>query len=125
MCDGEGILTQFKNMFSGDQAAVADNLTRELLVIFLESPEDRKTIQDIYAAGKCAKTVADESGLADDAQAAANSEEDPAFWDSFAADPLDTANQAGACADNVDRYRAGKISGRLFASFWGQQLKAN
>ena len=116
---------QFKNMFSGDQAAIADNLTRELLVIFLESPEDRKTIQDIYKAGNCAKKVADDSGLVDEASDAAANSDDPAFWDTFAADPAETANKAASCADNVDRYRAGKIGGRLFASFWGQQLKAN
>ena len=51
MCNGQGILNQFKNMFSFDQAAIADNVTRELLVIFIESPEDRKTIQEIYSAG--------------------------------------------------------------------------
>ena len=44
MCDGAGILNQFKNMFSGDYAAIADNLTREVLVIAIESPEDRKEI---------------------------------------------------------------------------------
>ena len=57
------ILGQFKNMFGGDYAAIADNLTRELMVIFMESPEARKTIKEIYAAGKCTKKVADESGL--------------------------------------------------------------
>ena len=45
MCNGAGILGQFKNMFGGDYAAIADNLTRELLVIFMESPEDRETIK--------------------------------------------------------------------------------
>jgi len=70
MCDGATILGQFKNMAGGDPAAIADNLTREILVIALESPEDRKTIQDIYAAGKCAKEVADDSGLLDDQEKA-------------------------------------------------------
>lgn len=51
MCDGAGILAQFKNMFSGDYAAIADNLTREIMVIMIESPEDRETIRQIYAAG--------------------------------------------------------------------------
>lgn len=51
MCNCAGILGQFKNMAGGDYASIADNLTRELLVIFMESPEDRKTIQDIMAAG--------------------------------------------------------------------------
>jgi len=66
MCDGAAILGQFKNMAGADYASIADNLTREILVIALESPEDRKTIQEIYAAGKCAKEVADDSGLIDE-----------------------------------------------------------
>jgi len=123
MCDGAGILAQFKNMFSGDYAAIADNLTREIMVIMIESPEDRETIRQIYAAGKCAKKVADESGITDavkDAAAQAE-EEDPDFWNEFQADPdpLAAAEQAAACADNVDRYRAGKITGRLAAKFFG------
>ena len=66
MCNGAGILGQFKNMAGADYASIADNVTREILVIAIESPEDRKTIQDIYAAGKCAKEVADDSGLLED-----------------------------------------------------------
>lgn len=70
MCDGAAILGQFKNMAGADYASIADNVTRELLVIAIESPEDRKTIQDIYAAGKCAKKVADDSGLLEDQEKA-------------------------------------------------------
>ena len=128
MCDGAGILQQFTNMFSGDYAAIADNLTRELMVIFIESPEDRETIRQIYEAGNCAKNVAEESGLLDEAKnSSGNGEEDPEFWDEFqtADEALEAAEAAQACADNVDRYRAGKISGRLAASFFGQQLRAN
>ena len=128
MCNGAGILNQFKNMFSGDYAAIADNLTRELLVIFIESPEDRETIRQIYAAADCAKNVAEESGLLDEAKnAAGGDEEDPEFWDEFATadEALAAGDAAAACADNVDRYRAGKIFGRLSGSFFAQQLKAN
>ena len=71
MCNGAGILGQFKNMFGGDYAAIVDNITRELLVIFIESPEDRETIRQIYAAGNCAKNVAEESGLLEEAKNAA------------------------------------------------------
>lgn len=130
MCDGAGILNQFKNMFSGDYAAIADNLTRELMVIFVESPEDRETIKQIYAAGKCAKDVADDAKAElEGGEEATNSEEDPQFWDSFqksdADIAADAAKAAAACTDNVDRYKAGKIGGKLFASFWGQQLNTN
>lgn len=58
MCDAATILGQFKNMAGADYASIVDNLTREVLVIAIDSPEDRKTIQDIYAAGKCAAEVA-------------------------------------------------------------------
>ena len=52
-------------MVGGDYAAIADNLTREIMVMAIESPEDRKTIKKIYDAGKCAAEVAAESGLLD------------------------------------------------------------
>ena len=74
MCDGAAILGQFKNMAGADYASIADNVTREILVMAIESPEDRKTIKDIYAAGKCAKEVADESGLLDDQEKAEEKE---------------------------------------------------
>ena len=84
MCNMAGILAQFKNMAGGDYASVADNLTRELMVIFIESPEDRKTIQQIYEAGKCAKKVADESGLLDEQKDAdIDNQEDQDFWNEF------------------------------------------
>ena len=35
------------------------------------------------------------------------------------------AKAAAACADNVDRYRAGKIMGRLSAKFFATELKPN
>jgi len=66
--------------------------------------------------------------LTDAAKDAANSasdEEDPEFWDEFSSDPAEAAKKAAACTDNIDRYRAGKIMGRLSAKFFGQELKAN
>lgn len=129
MCEVAGILSQFKSMAGVDPAAIADNLTRELLVIFLDSPEDRKAIKDIYEAGKCAAEVAVESGFIEGEEA--DGEDDgganPADWDSFAADTEDikeAGTKALACTDNVDRYSVGKISGRLFAKFFASELKA-
>lgn len=111
-------------MASLDYASIADNLTRELMVIFVESPEDRETIRQIYEAGNCAKGVAEESGVLEE------SGEDDSFdeWDSTfntEVDYADTASKAAACTDNVDRYSVGKISGRLFAKFWANELKTN
>jgi len=105
-------------------------LTREILVIFLESPEDRKAIKSIYEAGKCAAEVVADSGLIEEIQGGdeeGNDGADPADWDSFAADTDDvkeTGSKAASCADNVDRYSVGKISGRLFAKFFASELKA-
>ena len=132
MCNGAAILNQFKNMASGDTAAIVDNLTREVMVIALESPEDLKVIKQIYEAGKCAKKVADESGLFEEQENAdeANDESDQTFWEEFntvndAASAEAAAKAAAACADNVDRYRAGKIMGRLSAKFFATELKPN
>ena len=129
MCDAAGILGQFKNMAGGDYASIADNLTRELLVIFMESPEDRKTIQGIMEAGQCASKVAADSGLLEeqDEDSIENSE-DPGSWEGFSSDTdaaLEAAEKAAECLDNVDRYAVGKISGRLFGKFFKQELEAN
>ena len=119
-------------MAGGDTAAIVDNLTREVLVIALESPEDLKVIKQIYEAGQCAKKVADESGLFEDQENAdeQNDESDQTFWEEFntvndAASAEAAAKAAAACADNVDRYRAGKIMGRLSAKFFATELKPN
>lgn len=115
-------------MAGGDTAAIVDNLTREVLVIALESPEDLKVIKQIYEAGQCAKKVADETGLFDEQENA--DESDQTFWEEFntvndAASAEAAAKAAAACADNVDRYRAGKIMGRLSAKFFATELKPN
>ena len=57
--------------------------------------------------------------------ASGGDEDDPEFWDEFSSDPAEAAKKAAACTDNIDRYRAGKIMGRLSAKFFGQELKAN
>jgi hypothetical protein len=48
-------------MASLDWAALADNLTREGLVLVLEMPEAFDLIDQIYAAGECAVKVAGEA----------------------------------------------------------------
>ena len=44
-------------MAGGDYAAVSDHLTRELLVIFMESPKAAETILQVYEASKCITEV--------------------------------------------------------------------
>ena len=60
MCEFSKIYDQIKNMFSLDYAAIADALTRELMVIALESPEARQQIMAIKDAALCAKEVAED-----------------------------------------------------------------
>jgi len=92
-------------MASLDYASIADNLTRELMVIFIESPEDRETIRQIYEAGNCAKNVAEDSGVLEERGDGEGENFDE--WDSTfntEVDYADTASKAAACTDNVDRY---------------------
>ena len=44
-------------MAGGDYAAVSDHLTRELMVIFMESPKAAETILQVYEASKCVADV--------------------------------------------------------------------
>jgi len=139
MCEVGAILNQYKGMASGDWAAVSDNLTRELLVIAVESPEARKTIQDVYAASKCVAAAVGESGLIEEgeeenAENDKENDEENEFWESFAADSTeksdaDKASELGGksakCVESVDRYQVGKITGRLAAVFYDNELKAN
>ena len=60
MCEVGSIINQFKGMASLDFAAVGDNLTRELMVIMVESPEARGQIAEMKNAAECAKNVADD-----------------------------------------------------------------
>ena len=57
MCEFATIFQQFKGMAGGDYAAVSDHLTRELMVIFLESPKAAETILQVYEASKCISEV--------------------------------------------------------------------
>lgn len=58
MCEVNKIVDQIKGMAGLDYAAIADNASREILVLAMESPEAFSTINEIYEAGKCAAEVA-------------------------------------------------------------------
>jgi len=53
-------------MASADYASLADNLTREIGVLVMTSPEIRSQIGEIRAAAECFAEAAAESGLLDD-----------------------------------------------------------
>jgi len=90
-----------------DWAAVGDNLTRELMVIMVESPEARTEIMKVKDASQCVK------GVADDYQEAANAsgedgsgddefdawEDDPSMNFAADADPEASAKAAASCFD--------------------------
>lgn len=55
MCELDVMLEQSKQMAGADWASVADNATRQLLVIGMESPEARAEIDKMRKAAECAK----------------------------------------------------------------------
>lgn len=132
MCDVAAIFGQFKGMIGGDWAAIADNLSREVLVIVLEMPDGFALMSQIAEASACAATaVADATGGDGEGSEGSSTEkgDDPAFWDAFNSDALDNAAEAAAaaadCFKNVDRWSIGEISGKLFAKFFDNELKTN
>lgn len=58
MCEIGGILDQAKAMASLDWASIGDNLTRELMVIMVDSPEAREEVAKMKEAAECAAVVA-------------------------------------------------------------------
>ena len=96
-------------------------------------------IQDLRAAAECSQNVYaeyEEERLADEeAEQRKRDEEglnfeneeespadDPNAWN-FAADPEASARKTASCFDAVNRFLIGEISGRLFASFFNNELK--
>ena len=54
MCEVPLYIDQFKNMASLDYAEIANNLSREVMVLFIEMPEAREQIFAIKDAAQCA-----------------------------------------------------------------------
>ena len=61
MCEIKRIIEQIKDMASLDYAAIADNATREFLVLVTETPEARRAVREIRQAGKCLQDVAEDA----------------------------------------------------------------
>jgi len=53
-------------MAGADYAALADNLSREILVLVMDSPETFELIGQIKEAGECLVEAAQDAGLFDD-----------------------------------------------------------
>lgn len=142
MCEVAAIYGQFKDMAGADYAAIADNVTREILVLMLESPETRALINDIKEAGECAAAAIQDAGLDDlvgdlvssvtggdapgENDTAGEGEE---FFNFITDEEIEAARQAAAqlagCTDGLDKWAIGNLSGGIFSKFFDTSLMAN
>lgn len=110
-------------MASLDWASVSNNLTRQVMVLALESPEMFEQLSAIAEAANCA---ADALQLDEPEEESTDGEEN---WDIWEADePSLLAADAGKaieCIGVVDEWASGKIAGKLFARIFDQELKPN
>lgn len=125
MCNLSAIFGQFKSMAGGDMASIANNATRELMVIAFESPEAFETIMEVKKAAECTKDAYDE--INEEGEEGQEGERgDEANWDNWQSDVDNgkaTAAAAQDCFGAVDRWEIGNISGRLFGSFFDNELQ--
>ena len=61
MCEVGMIVDQFKGMASLDWAAVADNLSREALVLFMEMPDATEQMANLTNAAECTAKAAEKA----------------------------------------------------------------
>merc|ERR1719189_49727 len=142
MCEVAAIYGQFKDMAGADYAAIADNVSREILVLMLESPETRALIMDIKEAGECAAGAISDAGLddlvggivdsvtgADDAPGANDTEDEGEFFNFITDEEIEAAREAAAalagCTDGLDKWAIGNLSGGIFSKFFDTSLMAN
>ena len=134
MCEFGTILDQFKLMASLDYASLADNVTRMVSTLAITMPETFDMMDQVYAAGECAFTVAkdqaaqvqqqvenvddqwEEFGTDEDGK---TQEGDPSFWQAslndFAADKDTAVEQGLQCMSLINEYELGEMSGKLFS----------
>ena len=90
MCEMRKIVTNFKNMAGMDYAAVVDTLTRQILVIAIDSPDARREIMKMKDAGECvaaAKAEYDAEVAEDEAKKQKDEKkEDEEEWQEFGDD---------------------------------------
>merc|ERR1712003_298962 len=119
---------QFKGMASLDYASMSNTLTRELLVIALESPEAFEQVRAIAEAAQCSAKAVNASGAEEEEEDDVNTGDEA--WNVFVsdediADAQAKADAVSECTGDLDRWTTGKILGRLFARFFDQELKPN
>ena len=141
MCEVAAIYGQFKDMAGADYAAIADNVSREVLVIMIESPETRSLIKDIKEAGECAAGAIADAGLDDllgdvvstvtggDAPGENDTADEGDLFNFITDEEIEAAREAAAalagCTDGLDKWAIGNLSGNIFSSFFDTSLMAN
>lgn len=123
MCDVNTIVNQFKQMASLDFSAMANHLTREILVLAIDLPKDLETIRSLKSVVTCdsLKKKAAEATAAEDEE---ENEED--LWGVFTSD-VDVSqlsiSDVTDCVAGVDRWEIGKTVGKLLTRVFARELK--
>lgn len=126
MCDVNTVVNQFKQMASLDWAAMANHLTREILVLSIDLPKDLQTIKSLKSVVTCdsLKKKAAKAAEKEDAEDEEENEED--LWGVFTAD-IDYSQLSladiGDCVAGVDKWEIGKTVGNLLTRVFARELK--
>ena len=133
MCDINGIIDQTKSMFSLDYSAMANHLTREVLVLALDLPKDLKKIKSLKSAVTCAtqkaaaKSKKSEEEEEEEEVEEEFEEDEEDFWGVFKAD-VDYTNLAVSdvtdCIDGINRWEIGQTIGSFLTKFFSRELKS-
>lgn len=135
MCDINSIVDQFKSMASLDWSAMANHLTREVLVLSLDLPETLANITQLESIMTCDKMqeifdqqIADAGQQGAKEDTTATNEED--FWDVFISDDVVedikqviTEDDLRNCIDGFDEWQIGQLVGELLTKVFSRQLK--
>jgi hypothetical protein len=133
MCEWAAIFNQFKSMAGLDWSSLADNLSREVLVLVFDAPEKFGEMSKIYDAATCLvdsfddgkKEKKDKDRKDRDRDGKKDGDDkDGDQWSKFAADG-DVVEKALDCVKSVDYYAIGKFTGEFLAKFFNNELKTN
>ena len=130
MCEFNGIIDQAKQMASLDWASVADNASRQLLVIVVDMPDGFALMNQLIDAATCSaavvtEVIADDGGSTDDSTTTTGGDDgfsEDSTW-SFNTDIGAAVGQVADCFAAVDKFALGEISGKLFSNFFNSEIK--
>lgn len=119
-------IDQFKNMAGLDYAAIADNLSREILVLSLEMP---KTLDQIKAIGlNAAKSCPPKKNPKQQPKPKTDKKDPPKKKkeendvNNFSADATPDVSKI-PCVPLIDNYTIGELGGKLFSSFFNTKIQ--